>query len=583
VAGARRGQARPEAPGPGGAAVALALLGAAAALSCGCDQPARSKPWRHAADPAAEAARAPSSPALAASARTEPVDALARAGRGPALRIHVDADPGRLSPLVAPTVWARRIAQGTIFEPLIRYVPPEPGQPAGRYAPRLARSWRVSPLGTEILVELEPDVRFHDGRPLTAVDVQFTLETVRDPRRGVDHLRQLLADVDAVELVTPTALRVRLARPSGYVLRALAEVPILPYHVYEASPLGGGAVVGTGPWRLASSKGGVVHLARFDRYWGPPPGIGDVELVYQPDAAVALREAKRGALDLIPAMIPAHWPAQASAPGIAAAFAPLELRPLRFRYLAFNASRPILADPRVRHALGLLVHRREIEKRVLAGLARPALWPIWPGGLVHGPEPAVPAFDPAAAVRLLEAAGWVDSAPKDGVRDRDGTQLRLVMVGAAAPARDAALPGAPPTVRDVIVEAARRNGVVIEVVTGSEAWLEKRLAEGSFDLAERVVSGMVDSDVARWLGGGDPALATSPRIARALAALAAAWDPAERARLSSELAAALAEVWPIAGIAADAPQGLIHRSVRGARPWDGWIDLTQLRVEPARP
>jgi peptide/nickel transport system substrate-binding protein len=550
------------------------------AVLVACDSPARVKPWRHAPDPTAEAAAAPSSPALAAGSG----DPEARAARGHTLRIHVDAEPGRLNPLVAPTVWGRRITLGTVFETLLRYLPPDgQGQTAGRFAPRLARSWRVSPWGTEIVLELEPGVRFHDGRPLTPGDVQFTLDAVREVRRGVDHLRPLLDDVEAVEQLGATGLRIRLKRPSGYVLRALAEIPIVPYQVYEGSLLGGGALVGTGPWKVASNKNGVVHLTRFDRYWGGRAAIPDLEFVYQPDAASALKDAKRGELDIIPALIPAHWPEQASAPGIAAAFQPLELRPLRFRYLAFNASRPITSDPRVRHALALLVNRRDIEKRVFDGLARPALWPIWPGGFVSGPEAPVPAFDPALAGKLLDEAGWRDTEPKDGLRDRGGEQLKLVMIGGEPPAaKDAMLPGAPPTARDVFVEAARRIGVVIDVRTANEAGLEKRLAEGTYDIAELVWTGMVDTDVSARLGGKSPQRATSPRIERVLDALSAAWDPAERTRLSGELAAALAETWPLAGIVADAPQGLVHRSVRGVRVWDGWIDLTQLRLEPDR-
>jgi len=556
-----------------GTASQVAVLGALVALvvAVGCDSPARVKPWRHAPDPTSEAQRAPGSPALVeAAAASEPE---ARAARGHTLRIHVDAEPGRLNPLVAPSLWARRIALGTIFEPLLRYVPPDAQGPA-RYAPRLARSWRVAASGLELRIELEPDVTFHDGKPLTAGDVQFTLDAVRDPRRAIDHLRPLLDDVEAIELVGPHEIRLRLKRPSGWVLRALAEIPILPMHVYDGSLLAGGALIGTGPWRLVSSKGGMVHLARYDRYWAGRAAIADLEFVHEPDAAVALREAKRGGLDLIPALIPAHWPEQANAPGIVAGFHPIELDPPRLRYLAFNAARSPLDDPRVRHALALLIDRRTIARRVFDGLARPALWPIWPGGPINGAEAAVPEFDPAAAARLLDAAGWTDSEPKDGIRDRAGKQLRLVMIGGDKPApRDAS--GPPVKVeRDYFVEAARRLGVVIDVKTGGEAWLDKRLADASYDLAELAWSGMVDGDPAPLVGHG------SPRIDRALDALAAAWDPAERARLAPELAAGLAEAWPLAGIVADAPQGLVAKRLRGVRVWDGWIDLSQLSFAP---
>ncbi|HEY6178644.1 MAG TPA: hypothetical protein VIX73_29540, partial [Kofleriaceae bacterium] len=129
----------------------------------GCDSPARVKPWRHAPDPTSEAQHAPGSPALVDAAGEPDV----HASRSHTLRIHVDAEPGRLTPLVAPSVWARRITLGTIFEPLLRYVPPD-AQGPGRYAPRLARSWRVLGSGLEIRIELEPDVTFHDGHALTA-------------------------------------------------------------------------------------------------------------------------------------------------------------------------------------------------------------------------------------------------------------------------------------------------------------------------------------------------------------------------------------------------------------------------------
>jgi hypothetical protein len=65
--------------------------------------------------------------------------------------------------------------------------------------------------------------------------------------------------------------------------------------------------------------------------------------------------------------------------------------------------------------------------------------------------------------------------------------------------------------------------------------------------------------------------------------MSAAWDPAERGKLAKELATALGESWPIAGIVAEAPQGLIHRRVENVKVWDGWIDLSQLRFAKQTP
>ncbi|MEJ7598590.1 MAG: ABC transporter substrate-binding protein [Kofleriaceae bacterium] len=538
----------------------------------GCDSPARPKPWRHAPDPTAEAARAPSSPALADVSS----EAEIRAARKHTLRIHVDAEPGRLNPLVAPTVWGRRITLGTVFEPLIRYQPADrPGEP-GRYAPRLARSWKIQASGLEIRIELEPGIKFHDGHGLSTSDVQFTLDAIRDPRRGVDHLRPLLEDVEATELLTPTIMNIRLKRPSSWVLRALAEIPILPMHVYDGSLLAGGVLVGSGPWKVASIKSGTIHLTRFDRYWGGPAKIADLEFVHERDAAVALKDAKRGDYDIIPALVPAHWPDQATSPGIAATFRPLALAPVRLRYLAFNVTRPPLDDPRVRHALGLLINRKEIAKHVFHGLARPALWPVWPGGFVHGAETPAPDLEPTSAGKLLDAAGWGDS-DKDGIRDKDGVQLRLTMIGSEQPrtTSDTARKG-PTSAREYLIDAARRNGVVIEMKPGGDSWVAVRVEEGKYDLVEMAWNGMVDADASKRLAG------YSPRIDRTLDAMGAAWDPAERVKLAPELSAALAESWPIVGIVADAPQGLIHVRVKNVRQWDGWIDLTQLELDDKR-
>jgi ABC-type transport system substrate-binding protein len=535
----------------------------------GCESPARVKPWRHAPDPIAEAAKVPGSPALADATNESEV----RTARGHTLRVQLAEEPGRLTPLLSPTVWGRRILLGPVFEPLIRYVPPETGSPAGRYEPRLARSWRVvSPPwgGLEVRIELEPNATFHDGHPLTSVDVQFTLDAIRDPRRNVDHLRPMLEEIAAVELITPTEVRLVLTKtqPAGWVLRALAEIPILPMHIYNDN-LAAGGLVGSGPYKVTSNKGGTIHLGRYEKYWAGKAAIQDVEFVYQPDAAIALKDAKRGDFDIIPALIPAHYPEQANAPGIAAAFAPLELRPPRLRLVKFNTKKTPLEDVRLRNALALLIDRKQIGERHFDRLARPANWPIWPGGPVSGVEAAVPPFDPKAAGALLDAAGWTDS-DKDGIRDRAGVQLKLTMVGIERTTpRD---PGKPfdTLPREYLIDAARRIGVVIELKTGGDSWLAKRLDEGNYHLAEVQWNGMVDMDLRPRLGG------VSPRIDRALDAMALTWDPAERAKQATELAAALAESWPIAGIVTDAPQGLIHRRVKGVRQWDGWIDLSRL-------
>ncbi|HVV88092.1 MAG TPA: ABC transporter substrate-binding protein, partial [Kofleriaceae bacterium] len=541
--------------------------------------PPRVKPWRHAPDPRALAEAAPRSPVLV----REGDDVAVRARRAHTLRIHVDAEPRGLNPLLNPSIWTRRIMMGTVFETLIHYAPPEggAGNGPGRYLPGLARAWRLQLQNTEIILDLDPAARWQDGKPVTSVDVQYSLDIARDPDRKLDHLRPGLESIDAVELVTSKSVRIRLHQPDGWVLRALAEVPIVPRAVYDPDLGGGGRLVGSGPYKVASTADDVIHLVRVDDYPGPRPAIPDLEFVYQPDAAAALMAAKRGEIDIVPALVPEHWPEQPSAPGLAANFVALELRPPRFRYMLFQAATPPTDDVRVRRGLALLIDRKRLAQEVDDGLTRPIAGPIWPGGPGDGPAPAAPEIDPDGAGRLFDEAGWIDS-DGDGIREKGATKLSLEVLVVD---HDAGKPH-PEQVR--ILDDLKRAGIGLDIRAGTEAVLRNRIREGHYNLAFLEWSGAVDTDLTPLVGTGGAqnfgGFSSKP-VDHALAALRQVWEPASRGPLVGELAAALAEDMPLSGIVALAPQGLVHRRVKGLVPWDGWFDLTALSLEadPAAP
>jgi len=548
--------------------LAVALSLSACATCDGCSPYRRE--WRRPADPVAEP-----SPRFQAAAAGGPAN---QPVRGPdTLRIAIDADPVHLNPLVEPTVWTRRITRPAIFESLIRYAPPEGGAGSGpgTYEPELARSWTVDPSGLEIRFDLQPDVLFHDDKAMTSVDVQFTLDTVRGASGPSDHLRRLLADVDTVELLGPRAVRVRLKRPDGYVLRALAEIPILPAHVYQHRLRASrkAPVVGTGPFRLASWDDHRIALERWDRYWGAAPKLARIELEIQADAARALIAAKRGDVDVVPSLIAAYYPEQLTAPGIDEKFTRLDLRPPAFRYLAMDAGEPPFDDPRVRHAVVLLVQRKKIAEDVRHSLARPVAGPVWPGGPGDGPSPQAPPYDPADAYHLLDIAGWRD-LDGDGKREKRGQPLSVSLL--ATDDGDAE--------RDLIVDSLQHAGFRIDVRRGPTGVLAKRLADHNFDLALVSWSGMVDDDLSPLLETGGAlnyGRFSDAAVDHALAALRERWDPAARAVAMGTLAQALAKSWPIAPITAPDPHGLISVRVHGAVVWDGWIDLPALSLQPA--
>lgn len=542
--------------------VVLALL----LPACDCGPP-RSKRWRY-APPPEEIPPAPRSEDLdlGNSAQLD-----TQRTRGHTLRIHMGARPTHLNPVVLPSVWTRRIVMDTVYETLIRYEPPERGAGTGlgSYQPGLARSWRVSPDGRVILLELQPNVHFHDGKPFSSVDVQYSLERAHLERRA-HHLRQQLAAIDSVEMVNQRSVRIRLHRSNGYILRALAQVPILPFHVHGRKRLEPrkGPVIGTGPYKLAEWTDKKIKLSRFDKYWGKAVAIPDIEFIYEPDAARALNAAKRGGIDIIPALIPEHHPEQANAPGLRSQFRQLRLRPAAFNYLAINSSKAPFDDVRVRKAISMMIDRATLAKDIHDGLVRPIAGPVWPGGPGDGASPAPVRYDPGTAGDLLDRAGWRDG-DRDGKRERAGKRLRISLLSLPTPDPE----------RTMIRKSLRRMGIAVDLRKGPREFLETRLRSHDFQLALIRWQGHVDQDLWPMLhskGRLNYGKFSDPEIDKLLDGLRAVWDPSSRAPLMRKLSRAIAEKHPFAALRADDPHGLIHRRVQGVIVWDGWIPLRRL-------
>ena len=478
----------------------------------------------------------------------------ALAGRGDTLTVWLDGDPRVLVPMVDPTEWTQRITLGSVFETLVVYRPGESESAPGGIEPALAASWRVESGGRWLAIELRPDVQFHDGSKLTSTDVQFSLDAARSPRTGADHLRPGLAAVSSVELAGPRGVRVYLHRPDANVLRALAAVPILPATVYErrlrAAP--GGPLVGTGPFEVASTDGGNVVLARFAGYWGEKPAIARIVFRREGDAARALGMLRGGEIDLVPSLIPAHYPLQAHAGRGGAEVAPVRLRPPAFRYLVLNTRKPPFDDAQARCAVASLIDRSVlVAKR--GGLARGIGGPVWPGGPGDGPETAPPARDADAGADAAARRPLLTVL----VSDRDDDE------------------------RDSVLEQLRAAGFVLDTRGGSVGVLDNRLKSGRFDLAFAEWRGDAGSDLAPlFASGGAKNFGgfSDPRVDAAFARLRETWDPSARWSAMKQLGALLAETCPIVPLTAPDPYGLVAKRVSGVVVRGGWISLRSLSL-----
>jgi peptide/nickel transport system substrate-binding protein len=330
------------------------------------------------------------------------------------------------NPLVTIHPLSRQIQRHALFVTLARYdtaLAPEP------YA---ARRWQWSPDRRTLTMYLHPDIRWHDGRPTTAHDAAFTIQTARDPATG--YLRASdLATIAYAEAADDTTLVLRFATPQPAFPSVLNELPILPRHLLADVPRAAmrrapfsTAPVGNGPFRFASRRPGqrwvFVRDSAFPAALGGPPKAAGLVIAVVDEATTKFAGLASGELDFA---------------GIAPSMASLAKRDPSMRVvdypvlfstaLVFNVAKPPFDDPRMRRAIGLAIDRDRIVRVALAGYGKPAGGPVPPENPLSDRSP--PRRDVAAADSLFDAAGW--RRGQSGARERGGGRLafELLTVG----------------------------------------------------------------------------------------------------------------------------------------------------------
>jgi peptide/nickel transport system substrate-binding protein len=272
---------------------------------------------------------------------------------------------------------------------------------------------------------IRPDARFHDGSPVTAEDVRFSLERMpRVPNSPAPFIR-LAGSVRAVEVVDERTIRLRSNGPDPSVpLNAMTAYIVSARAAATASTAdfnAGRAAVGSGPWRFVEwQPGAALRLARNEGYWGGAPAFARATIRPVANDASRLAALLAGDADLVDAVPPGEIARLRARSEVTVTAS----RSTRFIYIAVDQAnevspfvtardgRPLernpLKDPRVRQALSAGINRAAIVERVLQGAARAAGQIAVEGQLGYDPSLAPPDFDPATARRLLAEAGYPD-------------------------------------------------------------------------------------------------------------------------------------------------------------------------------
>jgi peptide/nickel transport system substrate-binding protein len=336
------------------------------------------------------------------------------------------ADLESANPLVTVHPLSRQVQRYALFVTLARF------DSALAAQPYFARRWRWSDDRRELTLQLEPTLRWHDGRPTTARDVAFTLDAARDPATGYARASDLAA-LESARAADDTTVVLRFSTAQADIPGVLCELPIVPAHLLATVPRAAlrraafsTAPVGNGPFRFVSREVGARWVFerddRFPAALGGPPRLSRLVVAVVDEATTKFAGLVSGELQ-VAGISPVMAPLAARDPALRVLSYPV----LQSYGLVFNPSRAPFDDVRVRRAIDLALDRGRIVASALAGFGVAAAGPVAPDNPLA--LPGSPARDTALADALLDSAGWRRGA--DGRRARSGTafDVELLTVG----------------------------------------------------------------------------------------------------------------------------------------------------------
>ncbi|GIF73429.1 ABC transporter substrate-binding protein [Asanoa siamensis] len=289
----------------------------------------------------------------------------------------------------------------------------------GKKSPLLAKDYGFTDPMTAFW-NLRDDMKWSDGKPVTADDVAFTINSIlRDKPAGNTTYGQLV-NVDSASAPSPTRVELKLKKPDSTVVTEVGFwMNVVPKHVFE--PSGNVAKfandkdwVSSGPFKLTNvAKGQSYTLERVTPYPFAPnntPVVSKIVYRVYPDINTEILALKNGEVDLIAnALPPAQVKNLQSTPGIKVQ----EIPGLGYAHMTYNMKHPALADVKVRQALAHAVNYEAIRSVVLQGQAVTTGSSPIPPVLTEFADPTSKEyeFDVEKSKQLLTEAGYGPSKP----------------------------------------------------------------------------------------------------------------------------------------------------------------------------
>jgi peptide/nickel transport system substrate-binding protein len=341
----------------------------------------------------------------------------------------------------------------------------------------------------KITYKLRPGVTWHDGTPFTSADVKYTWEAVKD-EKFIAESKDGSSQVESIDTPDELTAVVNYNTILPTFASTLFTFGIMPKHLLEGTDLNTSTYnetpVGTGPFKVTEfARGQYVVTERYDGYWKKAdngdalPYLDSIVFKMIPDTNTLITQLKSGEVDLVVQTPYSQAKQVEGIEGIELVKGPL----LSWQHLDFNFKRPSLADIAVRKAIASAIDRSVLIK-AQGGFPEAIKSPVVPVFDFYDPNTPEVAYDPAAAAKLLDDAGYVVGS--DGIRAKGDEKLSYTFMVQAGRADDE-------LAQQVII--AQLKAIGIEATADNKTGVAYREARygGGYDLI-----------YGRWITSADP-------------------------------------------------------------------------------
>lgn len=319
--------------------------------------------------------------------------------KGATIVIGVPEEPSKLNPLYPPLSGENYIVNN-LFLPLHKI------GPDGDIIPVLASSWEYGEDMKSITYYLKKNLKWSDGKPITADDIVFTFNAMKDPKNSYPNLSQIQY-IKKVEKINDYTVKFYFSIVYSDELFDSNIRPI-PAHLfkntdevknskYNFSP------VVSGPFKLSKwEKGNYIELTLNDKFKLYSPNPKNIVFVFYKDYDQAIEMLKKGIYDIAIGLPPKYYNTVKDNPLLATK---KELGN-SYTFIGWNLEKPLFSDKETRKALTMLIDRKTIIDSLLNGLGDIATGPIPPSSWAYDKNLKPLPYSIQKAVFILNQKGW---------------------------------------------------------------------------------------------------------------------------------------------------------------------------------